>query len=63
MSTYRIVPTAEGFRVIETSPDGQETIAHNFHTEAAARVWIVRRAAMANLVDLAKWLRRDNSGR
>ena len=63
MNTYRIVPTTMGFRVIETSPSGQEIITHDFQTEASARVWIVKRATVTNLADLARWLRGDKSGR
>jgi hypothetical protein len=56
MNIYRIVPTAEGFRVIETSPDGRDIVTREFQTEAAAQIWIVRRATIANMADLAKWL-------
>ena len=61
MNAYRIVPTADGFRVVETSSDGQEVVTREFQTEAAARVWIVKRATITNLADLARWLRGDKS--
>jgi hypothetical protein len=56
MNTYRMESTAEGFRVIETTPDGSNTVIRDFETEAAARIWIVRRATIANMGDLARWL-------
>jgi hypothetical protein len=49
MNTYRMEPTAEGFRVIETTPDGSNVVIRDFETEAAARIWIVRRATIANI--------------
>ena len=55
MNTYRMEPTAGGFRVVETFADGNIVI-RDFETEAAARIWIVRRATVANMVDLARWL-------
>jgi hypothetical protein len=57
MNTYRMEPTAGGFRVTETSSDGQDIITRDFRTEAAAQIWIVRRATVANMADLANWLR------
>ena len=57
MNTYRMEPTAGGFRVTETSSDGQDIVTRDFRTEAAAQIWIVRRATVANMADLAKWLR------
>jgi hypothetical protein len=56
MNTYRMEPTAEGFRVTETSADGSDILVRGFLTEAAARIWIVRRAMIANMADLAGWL-------
>ncbi len=57
MNTYRMEPTAEGFRVTETSPEGETVVVRNFYTEAAAQIWIVRRATIVNMADLARWLR------
>lgn len=31
-------------------------INRDFRTEAAARIWIVRRVTIANMADLARWL-------
>jgi hypothetical protein len=56
MNTYRMEPTADGFRVTETSSDGRRIITRDFRTEAAAQIWIVGRATVANMADLAKWL-------
>jgi DNA-binding SARP family transcriptional activator len=56
MNTYRMEPTADGFRVTETSADGRDIVIREFRTEAAAQMWIVRRATVANMADLAKWL-------
>jgi hypothetical protein len=55
MNTYRVEPTADGFRVTETFADGNIVI-RDFETEAAARIWIVRSATIANMADLARWL-------
>jgi hypothetical protein len=55
MNTYRMEPTVEGFRVFETSSDGN-TATRDFHTAATARIWIVRRATIANMAHLARWL-------
>jgi hypothetical protein len=56
MNTYRMETTADGFRVTETSSDGRDILTRDFRTETAAQIWIVRRATIANMADLAKWL-------
>lgn len=55
MNTYRMEPIAGGFRVTETFADGNIDI-RDFETDAAARIWIVRRATIANMSNLARWL-------
>lgn len=57
MNTFRIVPVGDRFQVIETAPDGRVITTRDFQTEAAAEVWIVKRATVANMADLARWLR------
>ena len=55
MNTYRIVRMAHGFLATEATLDGHE-VARHFQTETIAQVWIVKRATVANMVDLAQWL-------
>jgi hypothetical protein len=57
MNTFQIVPSSGGFKVVETSQEDCAIITRYFKTEAAAQIWIVKRATAANMADLAQWLR------
>jgi hypothetical protein len=61
MNNYRIMRVKHGFRAIEVSKDGGQVTRH-FQTEAIAQIWVVQRATVTNLADLAQWLLGTNEG-
>lgn len=57
MHTYEIVAVGCVFRVVETTPEGGQSIVSGFPTKSDAEEWLMNRLTAINVVDLVKWVR------
>jgi hypothetical protein len=56
-STYRIARGEDGgLQMVQTYPDGHESVFTGFRSEAAAEMWLHGRLGLDEGADLGKWL-------
>jgi hypothetical protein len=51
IENYIIAPTGNGFRVVETLPDGRNSSVDGFSTESDARQWLDSFVILIGLAD------------